>query len=826
MFRNYLMTALRNIVRHKLHSFINIAGLAVGLACVIFVLMFIRDELSYDKWIPGTQNLYRIEKTSHILGREPLDMARLPFPMTTAMRDAIPEIAATTRLYYTEMTLFAGDREFQEHVASVDPNFFTIIKLPLIKGDPASVFRNPESLVLSESAARKYFGTTDAIGRIIKTTANCEASHDIPACRGRLVPLKVTGIMRDIPHNSHLDGDVFLPNTSITDRMSQRTKQTWYSITTFGYALLAPGAKPETVLSKMGPLLDRVYPIEPGDGDHRKGGQRWTIHLTPFTDVHLTSGRWSGNEKTSGSWVTLYGVGIVGLLILFVACFNFMNLATAQASLRAREIALRKTHGAARRQLIVQFLGEAVLTALLSLLIALALVEILQPVFGRLIGHPIVVSYSAAWLSLLALIAVIAGLLSGAYPALVLSGFRPSTILRASHAGQAGSGGVRTTLVVLQFAVSIGLGIAVMVVFGQISFARNIDLGIRKDNLLVVYGNGLLTLDGRSGFVQRLKSCPGVLDVAMTEAVPFGYYGIGLTEVQVPGHANMIALNRLTIGTDTAQFLGMRLMAGRLLSDRRAQDQFDAHTDSPSADDGRNILIDEAGATSLGFTPQQAVGKTIILGKSHLHIVGILSNVKFAGAREPARATMYVYDPHDPNGSVLVRLRPGMEAQTLTFIDRAWHDFAPTKATTHFFMSDVLGKQFGADERQGDLFGVFVVIAIFISCLGLFGLAAFTAGRRTREIGIRKVFGASTRDLVFLLLWQFSVPVLIANLIAWPVAWYCLHDWLLGFAYRIALSPLYFLGAGLVALLVAWATILAHALRVAGANPVHALRYE
>jgi putative ABC transport system permease protein len=380
-------------------------------------------------------------------------------------------------------------------------------------------------------------------------------------------------------------------------------------------------------------------------------------------------------------------------------------------------------------------------------------------------------------------------------------------------------------LVVLQFAVSIGLGIAVMVVFSQISFARNIDLGIRKDNLLVIPGGGLVTLAGRESFVQRLKSNPGVLDVAVTEAIPFGTYGLGLAAAQVPGRAAPVALNQLSIGTHTAQLLGMRLIAGRMLSDSRAQDAFVQGKSGTGENDGHNILIDDTAAASLGFTAKQAIGKTIILGKNRVHIVGVVANVKFGGAREPAMATMYVYNPERP-ASVLVRLRPDMVPQTLAFIDRAWHDFAPTKAMDRWFLDDRVGRQYRADERQGGLFGVFVGVAIFISCLGLFGLAAFTAGRRTREIGIRKVFGARTRDLVFLLLWQFSIPVLIANLIAWPLAWYYLQDWLQGFAYRIPLSPLYFAGAGLAALLIAWVTILAHALRVARANPIHALRYE
>ena len=429
--------------------------------------------------------------------------------------------------------------------------------------------------------------------------------------------------------------------------MVQSDKQTWFGGDGYGYVVLAPGARPETVISKMVPLLDRAVPPEPND--NRKGSQRWGFHLTPFTDVHLTSDHWRFNEKPPGSRTTLYGIGVVGLLILFVGCFNFMNLATALASLRAREIALRKTHGANRRQLIIQFLGEAVLTALLSLLAALALVEILQPAFGRLLQHPITIPYDGTWLLLLALIAVLAGLLSGAYPALVLSGFRPSAILQAGNSGHAASGRLQTVLVVLQFAVSIGLGIAVMVVFSQISFARNIDLGFRKDNLLVVPTEGLVTLGGGQSFLQRLRYDPGILDVAVSNAVPFGTYGLGMLSVQVPGHPEKVALNMLTIGTNTVQLLGVRPVAGRLLSNDRALDQFDANGDSEKgANDGHNILIDDTAAASMGFTPQQAVGKTIILDKSHVHIVGVLANIKFGGARERARATMYIYDPHVP----------------------------------------------------------------------------------------------------------------------------------------------------------------------------------
>jgi len=370
-------------------------------------------------------------------------------------------------------------------------------------------------------------------------------------------------------------------------------------------------------------------------------------------------------------------------------------------------------------------------------------------------------------------------------------------------------------------------GIAAAVVFTQISFARNIDLGFRKDNVLVVSANGLLTIEGREGFVQQLGSNPDILDVAMINILPFDT-GQMTSSAQLAGRPEYIQLNERVIGTNAVQLLGMKLAAGRLLSDQRAQDQVveGNRLDGTSSNDGHNVLIDETAASRLGLTPQQAIGQTIIYeGKSHLNIVGVLADAKFGGAREPAKASVYFYDPKFA-AAAMIRIRPDAMPQTLSFIDRAWHNFAPTKAMQRYFLDDNFGKLYQADERQGKMFGVFVLVAIFIACLGLFGLAAFTVGRRTREIGIRKVFGGRTRDLVWLLLWQFSIPVLIANVIAWPLAWYYLHDWLQGFAYRITLSPLYFVGAGAVALAIAWATVFVHALRVARANPIHALRYE
>jgi putative ABC transport system permease protein len=827
MFRNYLTIALRNLVRHKLYSVINIAGLAVGLACVLFIILYVRDELSYDKWVPDSDNLYRVELTINPPGRPPMHLAVIPYPMPAAMHDEIPEVTGATRVWSEPMTLTIGERQFTEPVTVVNPNFFQIIKLPLIKGSPSEVFSHPESVVLSESAARKFFGSADPLGRTITDAMGHCADQDT-TCRNSTVPLTVTGVMRDVPHNSQLMGDVFLPTTSLAN-YNWDQEQSWLNQNGWGYVTLAPGADPQAVVSKMAPMLDLALgtPLKTL-GISLRGSQAYIPHLTPFTQVHLSRESWEFPMMPAGSRTTVYGVIAIGLLILLVACFNFMNLATARAMLRAREIALRKTLGARRGQLILQFLGESVLMALLALAIALALVEMLLPVFDGFLERPISFHYLGDWpvLLLILAVAVAAGLIGGGYPALVLSAFRPSTVLRTNSSGQAGSGRLRATLVVLQFAVSISLGIAASVVFSQIRFARNIDLGFHRDNVLVIEGAGRVFADGRSSFVQALRSNPGILDLALSSRVPFDT-GQSLDSVRIPGQPDTILLNRIPVSPDFTHFYGMHLLAGRELSWTRSQDQISTfpYGSGNPANSGHNILLNESAARRLGFTPQQAIGRSILYNNYPANIAGVVADAKFRGALEPVKASDYVYDPKSP-AAVSVRLRPDTIPQTLAFIDKSWREFAPIAAVNRRFLDDSFDMLYRQDQIQGQVFGIFVGLAIFIACLGLFGLAAFTASRRTKEIGVRKVFGARTRDVVLLLLGQVSIPVLIANLIAWPLAGYYLHDWLQGFAYRIALSPLYFLAAAVVALLIAWATVLAHAVRVARAIPIGALRYE
>ena len=825
MFRNYLTVALRNLVRHKLYSVITIAGLAVGLACAAFIILFVRNELSYDRWLPDTDHLYRLDNTVHAPGRPPQDFGTTPFMLAPTMRDEIPGVVAATRLNTEYMTFNVGAKQFAETVRSVDPNFLTVLHLPMVMGDPAQVLAQPQSVVLSQAMARKYFGDADPVGQIMAVSPpGCV--RDAATCSTDPIALTVTGVFKDIPPDSQLNADFLLPYTSTADTFQQVDRQNWLEENTFSYVRLAPGADPGAILAKLRPILDRQVGVELAKFDihiHAVGSEVSSVHLIPFRSVHL-DGASAANITPAGSWATVYGVIAIGVLIMLMACFNFMNLATAQAMLRAQEIGVRKTLGARRSQLVAQFLGEAVLMAVLALVLALALVEVLLPRFDSFLHDPIHFSYLADWpvLALIAAVAVIAGLLSGVYPALVLSGFRPTAAMRGGARGHSGSGLLRSALVVVQFAVSITLGIATLVVFSQIDHARRAELGFRHDHVVILYA-GPINVAARESLRRQLAAYPGIEAVAQSNDIPFST-NQSLDIVNLPGKADIVTLNETNIGPGYRALYDIPLIAGRDLMQDRLEDQR-APDVAPALNDGHSVVLNAAAVAHLGLTPQQIVGRTLIANNSHMIVVGVIGDAKFHGAREQAKPTLYYYYPYYAQVFSL-RVRSEGMPETLAYIDRAWHAFSPTTAVSRKFLDDDFQTLYSADERQGQMFGVFVGLAIFIAALGLFGLAAFTAGRRTREIGLRKVFGARTSDVILLLLRQFSIPVALANLIAWPAAWLFLHGWLEGFADRISLSPVYFLSVGAAALVIAWATIFVHTLRVARANPIRALRYE
>jgi putative ABC transport system permease protein len=424
-------------------------------------------------------------------------------------------------------------------------------------------------------------------------------------------------------------------------------------------------------------------------------------------------------------------------------------------------------------------------------------------------------------------VAIAAGLFGGIYPALVLSGFRPAATLGTSQSGMSGSGLLRTTLVVLQFAISIGLGIATIVVFAQLSYARAVDIGFDRHNLVVIRGADRITPSQRDALRQSLAAEPSVEGVAASNMVPFdGTILVG--QVQLPDGVQQFTIRNINIDPDFLRVYGMKLLAGRNLSRARGEDAYpDMDAKPKPANPHANILITAAAARQLGIPVEKAVGQTIFYSEQKVPctIVGVVGDTYYDSLQTPLQPIIYYYDPKGP-GPLTIRIKPGQTQAALAAIDRVWHRQVPTVTIRRQFQDASFDKLFTADEKEGAIFAIFVGVAIFIACLGLFGLSAFTVERRTREIGVRKVFGARTRDIVRLLLWQFSIPVLIANLVAWPVAWFYLRHWLEGYAYRISLNPLYFLAGGLAALVIAWVTVITHAVLVARANPVHALRYE
>lgn len=825
MLGHYLRLALRGFARHKLYSFINVTGLAVALACAILILLFVRDQLSYDAWIPGTQNLYRLAETLHLPGNPPLPSAACPFPVLTAVGEKIPQVKSVVHVVAEKMTVMAGGRQGYETVTVVDPNFFQVLRIPLLRGDPAQVLRQPESIVISASMAHKYFGDADPLGRILRVSGKlipC-APHDT-SCSGYGVthPLTVTGVMRDLPHETQLIADFVVPNGSQADELTRVVKDSSWSasLEAYGYVELAPDARPSAVLAALDPILDASVDYK-DLGIQARGSQAQRYRLIPFRDVHLDSDKYGGMTP-GGSRATVYGFAIVALLIVLVACSNFMNLATARATLREREIAVRKVAGAKRAQIALQILSEAVVTALVSFGVALSLAEMLLPAYQRFLGEPMGLHYLTDWRLLLAMAggAVAVGLLSGIYPALVLSGFRPASALKSGGSGRTGSGLLRSALVVSQFAVSIAVGIAAMVVFRQISYARSVDLGFNRDEVVVLRDLINLSPDARESLARILRAGPGIDATALSDTVPLDLWYSFYLRIRSDKLPQGMNIRFMRAGPNFAPLYRIRLLAGRLPSE--LQDRENA---GPSTI--LDVMLNATAAHRLGYSPDQAVGQTLSSVGGRWRVIGVLDDVAMGGVGVLPEPSVYLPDGGGRGASFLsVRVRAAELPQALRFIQRVWRSIAPSVAMNSYFLTDAFNEQFAADERQGTIFAVFVAVAVLIGCLGLFGLAVFTAERRTKEIGIRKVFGARSRDIERLMLWRISVPVLAANIVAWPVAYYYVHGWLEHYAYRITLNPVYFLAAGATALIIAWATVYANTLRLARTSPIHALRQE
>jgi putative ABC transport system permease protein len=714
-----------------------------------------------------------------------------------------------------------------EKAAAADAAFFDIIQLPFLAGERRTALRDTDSVTLSRSEAMRLFGTPDALGRTI-TTVRGDQKFD----------LRVTGVFEDLPKNSHLD-------LAMVRRFNSAEEEacSWGCVNGMAYVKLKPGVHVDTINAQMPAWEKRNVPPRDIGGADIGAANDW--RLTNVKDIHL--GPAQDGDKPGNDMRTIVTFTIIALLILGMAVVNFVNLATARAGQRAREVAVRKVLGARKRQLVVQFLGESMLLVAVAMLTALALVELTLPAFSAFLDAGLDIHYLGENGVLLPVIALtlIVGLAGGLYPAFKLSGYRPAAVLKAnrSSADPEGSGRLRNLLVVAQFAVSIGLMICTAVVYHQTLFARSADPGYRRDGLITVEGvRNPEVRKVRETLTREIAAIPGVTNVAATKIVPAEgptFY----TSVTVPGRAQPEKLGWYSVEPAFFDTMKISMVAGRPLSPAHSNDKifidFDNLPDeaiAPAAKTlaarGMNVVLNERAARQLGFAdPRTALGRQVGIpafgedvGPVPATIVGVARDSRFRSVREEVEPVIYYDDGY--YRYLAVRFDGADPKAVMSRIEQAWRQVLPEVPFEGGFVEEKLAELYGAEEARGQTFGSFAMLAILIACLGLFGLAAFTAERRTREIGIRKVFGARVRDIVQLLAWQFSKPVIIANIIAWPVAWWLMRDWLNGFDARIDLGPGPFLLAGLIALVIAIGTIAGHAIKVARTNPIHALRYE
>ena len=824
MIKNYIVIALRNLSRHKLYAAINIGGMAVGLAAAVLIVLFVRDELSYDKWIPGHEQIYRIHSTFDIPGRSPFRTVRSAGRILPAMMERFPDIERGVRLINFGQTVYLDGEAFDERMMLADEEFFDLFELPFAEGTAESAFAEARSLVLSEASARKYFGDQPALGE----TLNMKLG-------GEMREYRVSGVLANLPGNTHLRFDIigrivpsdFVNNSSLLD--------TWTSVNTYGYFRLAKGANIAEIERQMPAFLESVVPVPAGMDV--VVNDFYELSFMPVADIYLGAKAQAadmGDMRRLGDMSAVITFSAVAALILVIATINFMNLSTARSSLRAREVSMRKVLGAERKQLVFQFLGESVVTTAIALTISLALVELALPWFNAFLGKTLSLPYigGSGLLPVLVGMALVVGIIGGLYPAFYLTGFRPAKILKANQSADSdGNGNLRSLLVVLQFAISIGLIVSTAVIYGQSLYAKNLDLGFDKENKLVLRGLGGVDATTAQTLIQELKRHPDVTDAVLSSDVPTDNWenNTGFSFLTDEGTQNYL-LNYIAVDYGFMEAYGVEPIAGRLFSK-----DFGADNLPTAAERGpeyvSSIILDSAATRLLGIAdPADAIGKIITSGLAGedmvtFTIIGVVPDMQFRSAHYGVQPSVFWRRPASFDNLTVAFSEtdyPGFIAE----VEALWARVLPDARIDHHLLNELIAAQYYDEDQQAVMFAVFSGLAIIIANLGLYGLAAFSAERRTKEIGLRKVLGAGVLDIVRLLVWQFSKPVLAANLIAWPVAWYFLSDWLDGFVFRIDLGPVPFAIAGVGALVIAWATIGGHAYRVALTKPVNALRYE
>jgi putative ABC transport system permease protein len=801
MFKNYLTIALRNISKHKFFSAINILGMTTGITASLLIILWVTDELSYDRFHKDADRIYQVGLHGKLAGQD-IRTATTCAPMSAALVSEFPEIAAATRItpYYSEPVIRFDDQAFtQGEVIYADSNFFDFFSFRLLQGDAGTALLEPKSVVLTEETAEKYFGNEPALGKVISIDDPKEI-------------YKVTGVVQNPPSNSHFDFNMLISSAS-----SERLRQDiWLNNWMYNYFKLKPGTTvgaaeakfPSLVAKYIGPEMEKFMGMTMKQMAEQGG--EYGYYATALTDIHLRSTSADGIQA-GGEMMHVYIFSGIGIFILLIACINFMNLSTARSAGRAKEVGLRKTLGSLRGQMIGQFLSESLIYSLVAVALALVACYTLLPSFNLISGKQLGMEtlLSPVFIGSIFALIVFVGVIAGSYPAFYLTSFSAVEVLKGKVRAGMKSKGVRSSLVVLQFFISIFLIIFTLVIYEQIQFMHEKNLGLDKQNVLVVQNTNRLG-ENKEAFRNAMVQQNGIEKISYTNN---SFPGINNTTVfRSAGSEQDHIMGVYYADYDHVDVLKLEIKEGRYFS-----------KDFPS--DSTAILLNEAAAREFGF--EKPVGEEILYstsrGTERLKVIGIVGNFNFESFKTQVRPLSIRLTQNA--GNLLIRYN-GEAGATIAATEKLWKQYAANEPFEYTFLDEEFDDLFRAEQRMGMISTIFSSLAIFIACLGLFALAAFTSEQRTKEIGIRKALGATPLNLILILSKEFTRLVLIAFLPATIFGWYFADQWLSEFAHRIELSPVLFILSGGGAILIAWLTVSYQAIKAAAANPVKSLRYE
>lgn len=823
MFKNYLKIAWRNIARNKISSLINISGLAIGITCVLFILFYVQDELRYDKFFKNNDRIYEVNIEGNMGGQEYLS-ATTPPPAGAALVNSFPEIESYTRFFNaSDEVVRAGengriDNYFTEKkVHGVDSNFLEVFNYPLLQGNAASCLMQPNGIVITEKIARKYFGTISALGKILLFDDDRK-------------PFVVTGVLQTLPSQSSLQFDMLRPMSSYPLVKRFNWSWVWTQMTTFvrmrehvakdGLAIQKLEAKfPAMVKTQAANAFKRIG--QPFDEFEKKGG-KYILHLQPLTAVHLYSAGVASNLTTLSDIKYVYIFSVIACFIIILACVNFMNLSTAQAAKRAREVGIRKVLGSVKSQLVKQFISEAYIYTILATVIAVVLVAVLIKPFNDLSGKTL--SFNLLFLNnnllYLGLIVAFTGFIAGSYPAFYLTSFKPVEVLKGKIL-KSGLGTLllRNGLVIFQFSISTILIVCTLVMYQQLQFTRSKNMGLNKDNVIVISNTNRLGKNEQA-FRQQVSGLSGIKNTSISTSVPTkflfadGYVPLLNADGQT---AKDITLTSFIVDDYFVPTLQLQVLKGRNFS--------------KDFSDSTSVIINEATVQQLGW--REPIGQYIKYpgnNDQQFKVIGVVKDFNFQSLHStilPFALFHTSSQTYDIGSSfIIARLQPDKASAVIKTLAGNWKSFAADTPFDYSFLDEEFNALYEADRRMGSVFGLFTMLSIFVACLGLFGLATYTAEQRTREIGIRKVLGASVQGLVQLLSKDFLKLVFIAAIIAFPVAWWATNKWLQDFAYRIQISWQVFFAAGAGVLVIALFTVGFKAVKTGMANPIKSLRTE